>query len=727
MRKRRKRGPKAAKGERIEELALGILTRSFTILRDDHDLDDAGDDDEGRTIEFSFSSEDPYERYFGVEILGHKKSEVRLNRLNDGGAFLKDHFTTQQIGVVEKAWIDTGSGMGRVRARFGRTGLAEEERVEVRDGIRTKISVGYLVHKMRLESTDDEGLDSYRVTDWEPLETSTVAIPADATVGIGREEMLPGLAARAAEFKNHRTVVVIPAGVRRRKPVRIQVIRKEDGVVLMVEEREFDEALHEKVIAPATTPTPATVPAAREVDAAVAPTADQLAEAARVAALAERDRVKQIQELGTKFNASDQASKAISEGLTQEAFVQQLWLAGATPVAEGVAAAGTRVYPTLETPPGQLDLSAKDAGSYSILRAIRSHVEKDPTIAPFERQCSREIEDRLGTPPRGFYCPRDILDVPLNPTGDRTVADKLADLVRVVGTGTQGGGSLVATDLLAASFIDILRNQSVVMNMGATFIPGLVGDVDIPRQSGAGAAGWIAEGGSVAFADLTLDTLQLRPKTIGAKSKITRRLMLQSTPAVEGLVRADLAMGVALGIDLGAVQGTGTGNQPTGILNMAGVSVVLADAASPTNGGAMTWQAQVELVKQVKKANAFLGSLGFVTTADAWGHMMVTPRIGTTFPTFILGEPGETSLGRRLLVSEQVPSDLTKGSGTALSAEIYGNWADLLIGEWGTLDLFPDPFTDGDEGAVILRAFQDADVQARHELSFSVIVDMITV
>lgn len=707
-------------GKRDTEAKLGLLVRTASF-----DLTRADDDGEDRTIEFSFSSEEPYERYFGWETLGHKRGEVMLETLRDAGAFLKDHNTRDQIGVVEKAWIDTAARKGRVWTRFGRRASAEEERIEVLEGIRTKVSVGYIVHEMILERSDDTG-DHYRVTKWEPIEVSTVAIPADATVGMGRDlaDEFPALAARAAQYENHRTRIVRSTGPRKEheKMNWITVTRLEDGFVLRIREKDFDDSLYERFDAPApaqrTEPTPPAdpTPARTAVTGGAEVDHEKLA---REAFAAERKRVADIKALGAKFNSSDRASEAIEAGTSYSEFRMALWEAGAT---TGGEPNGERTYPSLETPAGQLGLSDKETRSYSILRAIRSHIDKDPRIAPYERECSDEIEKTPGMrPPSGFYVPRELLTSRFGAGGSADVAQRFAQLVRAISVGGTGG-ELVATELHDTSFIEILRNQSVALAMGATHLPGLVGDVDIPRQATAASAGWGAEGDAAANSELTLDSVDLRPKTLSAKSKLTRRLMLQSTPAAEGLVRADLASAVALGLDAGALTGTGASNQPTGILNMSGVSVV----ALGTNGAAPTWQSQAFLVRDVRAANAHLGSLAFVSSTDAWASLLSTERVSGD-SKMILEEPGDRLLGRRFMSSEQMPNNLVKGSsGAVCSAEIYGNWSDLLIGEWGTLDLFPDPYSDGDEGAVILRVFQDADVQARHEESFSVIKDMLT-
>lgn len=142
-------------------------------------------DERARTVEIAFSSEAPVDHWWGREILDHSPQAVRLERLLDGAPLLLDHDTRQQIGVIESARIDADR-TGRALVRFSRGAKGEEIFQDVRDGIRTKISVGYLIHALVLESSSDETGDTYRITDWEPLEVSLVSIPADHTVGVGR-------------------------------------------------------------------------------------------------------------------------------------------------------------------------------------------------------------------------------------------------------------------------------------------------------------------------------------------------------------------------------------------------------------------------------------------------------------------------------------------------------------------------------------------------------------
>ncbi len=157
---------------------LGVQFRSF-------EIDQRAINDTDRTIEICFATETPAERSFGVEVLDCHPDSVRLDRLNNKGALLFEHDATKQIGahVPGTARID-GDKKGRALVKFSRSQLGEQEWQDVRDGIRSLVSVGYLVHRYKVEG---EGKDKvYRAMDWEPLENSIVSIPVDTACGVGR-------------------------------------------------------------------------------------------------------------------------------------------------------------------------------------------------------------------------------------------------------------------------------------------------------------------------------------------------------------------------------------------------------------------------------------------------------------------------------------------------------------------------------------------------------------
>ena len=141
-------------------------------------------DTDSRTIELAFSSEYPYERSWGIEILDHSLNALDLSRLQSGGAVLMDHNWVDQVGVVESVRIDPDR-VARAVVRFSRSVRGQEVLNDILDGIRTNISVGYIIDDLsQIDSADS--VPTYRVTRWTPYEISIVSVPADPTVGIGR-------------------------------------------------------------------------------------------------------------------------------------------------------------------------------------------------------------------------------------------------------------------------------------------------------------------------------------------------------------------------------------------------------------------------------------------------------------------------------------------------------------------------------------------------------------
>lgn len=669
-------------GQKVKQAKLGVRHRAMSIT--------AGVVDENGRAELPASSEArvlSYDWEIGryYEVLDHSPRAIRLERLQDGAPLLKDHDRRNQIGLIESARVE--GGQLRVGVRFGNSDAAKAERADVADGIRSKVSIGYIVHELRLDSRSENGIDVYRATDWEPLEVSTVAIPADPTVGFGRAE-------GDVAFRDHVTRV-IGREIRQGETEmgQLWVIRREDGVLCRINEEDFDAALHERAKGPGEAAR-AAEPAAPRAEVGASRGADAVDPNAGLRN--ERERVEQILAIGSRFNCTDKAREAIKDGVPWEVFRDHVW------------ARQPKDKP-LDTPATHLGMGSREVKDFSIVRAMRAIAEGRRQDAAFEFECSDAIAEKLGRKARGIFVPSDVQFA----EGQISQRDV---------TKATSGGNLVATNLLAGSFIELLRNSMKVASMGARMLPGLVGDVAIPRQATGSAAAWVGEGGTTSESDATFDTVVLNPKTIAVRTDMTRRMLLQSTPAIEGLVRADVAMALGLGIDSACINGTGASNQPRGIRNVVGVGLV----ALGTNGAAPTWQSQIDLVKTCKIANADQGTLGFLTNASAWGKLMGTPKVAGQ-PIFILEDPGTTLLGRRFETSEQVPSNLVKGaSGAVCSAEIYGNWAELLIGEWGVLDLFPDPYVLADSGGLAIRAFKDVDVAVRHAASFAIIVDMLT-
>lgn len=170
--------------EHQKRSVLGNYCRESTIDKVDTD---------SRTVELSFSSETPYGRWFGDEILCHDEECINLERFNNGlGTLLFNHDRDAVVGHIEKVWIEDNRGKALVR--FDEDEQSETIFQKVQSGTLQGVSVGYSIKRYEVLDEKDsvssngrfKGPDTYVVTDWEPLEISIVSVPADPTVGVGR-------------------------------------------------------------------------------------------------------------------------------------------------------------------------------------------------------------------------------------------------------------------------------------------------------------------------------------------------------------------------------------------------------------------------------------------------------------------------------------------------------------------------------------------------------------
>lgn len=361
-----------------------------------------------------------------------------------------------------------------------------------------------------------------------------------------------------------------------------------------------------------------------------------------------------------------------------------------------------------------IGMSEAERRSYSLVRALNAHMTGNWREAGLEREVSVELARRMGRDSNGFFMPTDL--------------PMMRDAGYYVGTPTQGG-NLVKTDLLMGSFIDILRNKAAVMQLGATFLPGLVGKVEIPRQSGVSATQWIQETGTVTGSNATFDKVALDMKTIAAKSFVSRNMLRQVTMSVENFVRNELATSIALAIDLAALSGSGSSSEPKGLASQTGILTV----EGSTNGAAITFDHLIDMETKVADANADGTSMAYLANAvtigalkkikDANNNYIWKPIVGASRNAI----PGEVN-GYPVARSNQARKNLTKGTSSGVCSEIFfGNWADLLIGEWGVLEILPNPYSAAayDNGGLEIRALQSVDIAVRHPESFCRMADVL--
>jgi len=639
---------------------LGYLQRNAELIAASVNVD-------ARTVEVSFSSELPVLRrgFFTDdfnEVLDHAPESIRLGRLNDGASVLENHDRALRLGVVEVASIDSDR-RGRAVVRLGKGRRAKEALIDIADGILTKTSVGYVIHEADLTKAETKGEpDTLRATDWEPHEISFVSVAADPSVGVGRG------------------AVDIPT---------------------VIHYRGFDP-MKDK---------PSDAPAPADVIDITAAAADKLRQG-------ERARIADIQATAKPWQHIPdlvlEAERAINEGHTVDQF-----RANIMPLLQSLKPDALAPRLPDDNPRTLLGMSDGQAQSYSVIKAIRAlmcirglDTQGDPRkIAPFEIECSNAVADELGIEAKGILIPYDVQQRTswgVDP-GILQRAHELGMLSRTppMGVATTGtvAGALKGTELLASAFIEALRAQSVALRVGAVPLPGLVGDVDIPKQTGLATFLWVDEDVDGTDTEVDIGTINLAPKTIAGPVPITRKLLKQSTPAVEQIVRNDLVLGAAEIIDVGILNGSGAAGQPQGIIGTTGVNTVaIADVVTPFVPTFAEW---VAFETAVGDDNALRDGAVYLSTWGVMGGSKILAKdAGSGQFVFQNGEIN----GYNAFATSQMPTD----------RQLFGAFSQVLLGMWGVLDINVDVATKAASGGIVLRAFQDVDVGVRHAEAFCV-------
>lgn len=337
---------------------------------------------------------------------------------------------------------------------------------------------------------------------------------------------------------------------------------------------------------------------------------------------------------------------------------------------------------------GNLDRELRD---FSLVRAIASQVPDLNVDSGKERELSQELARRMGVKARGIMVPMHVFE------------KRLVTSAAPVGG---PGSNIIATDHMGNLYIDILRAALKVNTLGATVLPGLHGNVDIPKLKGSATAGWVAENGALTPSDASFTKVQMTPKHAGALTEFSRNMLQQSSPGIEELIRADFAKILAEAVDRAAIKGGGS-NEPDGILEVADTTT--HDMATPS------WDNLLELIGLVEDANsegtAFLGHPSVFralrrtlkdTSAAELGYIM--PELAT-----LAGYPvARTTLGPT--VSSPVSGSL-----------IFGAWSDLILGYWSAFEILVNPYesTAYSKGNVQVRGMLTCDVAVRHAESFA--------
>lgn len=282
------------------------------------------------------------------------------------------------------------------------------------------------------------------------------------------------------------------------------------------------------------------------------------------------------------------------------------------------------------------------------------------------------------------------------------------------------GADVMQTTL--GQVIPFLQPEPVVEKLGATMVTGLTGDFQLPVFTNNATISAYTETGDITDTTIQTSNKKLSPKRYGGEIQWSVQAGIQASFALENALREMLNRALAIAVDSEALNGSGSSNRVTGLLNYSGIGTVVMG----TNGGAPTWAKVLEFLSDVQIANSLNGSLNFATTPALMAKMMGTPRQSSGVEgNFIVNNPGSL-LGYPLEVTNQLPANLTKGtaSGTC-SAMVFGDWSKLWVGTFGGVNLVMDDITlrRGGKQALIIEQFFD--VQVEQAGAFSVTLDMI--
>ena len=412
----------------------------------------------------------------------------------------------------------------------------------------------------------------------------------------------------------------------------------------------------------------------------------------------EKKRIHEIIALGRRFNQQELAADSIQKGTTIEVFRGLLL---------------EKVGDSKPLASSSVDLTKKEKRKYSILKVLNViaagngvGAQRARDEAGFELEIAGELSKEAQRANKGILIPRSVLST------------------RILNVGSApAGGNLVGTDHLGQEYVDALFNKSILQQMGGRRLQGLQGNVEIPKMSSGVTHSWLAaENSGATVSEPVFDTFTLSPKDLTNRVQITRRLMQQSDPSVEMLAREELSRGLIRGLDQAGFTGTGANGEPIGILNLAGVQ--------SANLATLSWANIVKMVGSGMRANILdLPGIAWAINATGYERLSTTTKDSGS-GQFILTEasrPGVSAMRGRIngfdtFSSENVPSNL--GPATDLSATIFGAFGTIVMGTWGDVDLFVDPYSNSNSGQLNLTVFQTVDIAYQYPQAFVVAQDL---
>ena len=346
----------------------------------------------------------------------------------------------------------------------------------------------------------------------------------------------------------------------------------------------------------------------------------------------------------------------------------------------------------------------KELKRFSLAKFIREAAGKG--LTGFEAEMSQEAEKEMreaGKTLAGFGIPTVLLGVRTFDNNNITTA-------------TEGKEFAAITEW---SYIDALRDAMLGARLGVRYIPGMQGNARIVKGGGV-TASWLAEEAAASKVKENFGTVDMTPHRLQILGGYTYDLLKQAALPVERILWDELIRAHAQALDAAIFNGSGSSGQPLGILADTNIGSV----EGGENGAAISYANVVALETAVGNANGLFGRLAYVTNSKVAGSMKSTT-MEAGYPRYIM-EDGRAN-GFEVHVTNAIPSNLTKGSASGVcSAMIFGNFEEVLVPQWGGLDMIVDPFSSKAKGVVELTAIAYHDVCVRRPGCFAAIKDIKT-
>jgi HK97 family phage major capsid protein len=559
--------------------------------------------------------------------------------------------------AARSSWSTTATSkrVGKAVVFFSRSALGQTQETDVRGGVKRKVSTRYIPWKMkRVEAGNPEKgtLDKYRVVDWEVLENSLVAIPLD-----------------------HKGTSVDPTGRSQTEDMRMFTVEIDDGEPVEEERTDMDKKNG--------TDPEAGGGGGGTTAAVVQDFSARNAEIAEILGMCRRDGVSA--EETEEFVRAGKAPGEVARAL----FAKKSTSGSAQPAGEAI-----------------VELTRRQVEDYSYARAVEGGLKlnghEKGKFDGFELEMHQELLRKV---PDGFDYHGGVL-VPMRLEGKRAMDTK-----------TAGKGSELVPQQ-AGELIEHLRDESLLTRLGAKTLVGLNAKVPFPKQKSGMQFFWVADNppADVTDSDISLGISWLDPKALAGMNIFSRQLLSMSLLDMDDLIRKEIAVGIALALDLAGIHGKGGEGVPLGLYKNPDVNV-------KAMGGVPDYAKMIDLFAQVRTKNAHRGTLGLGTTPQMAGKLMATPEFTNAARGIWTGTFDDGFVaGYKAVSSTQISSTMTgqEEVGGTEQGIIAGNFSDILIGTYSIVEITADPYTLLGKAMVRMHGYFMADTLLRHGESITI-------